>query len=408
MADTAWVEGRELRQDVAVVVEDGVVRDIVSSDDLEGAKDSTAVFNTRLLLPGFINAHCHLEYTSFLGKLPRGVPFAEWVTEITALNSKTPTEAYADGAREGIKQLCAGGTTTVIDSAHQPGAIKTLREGQIRGYVFREVLGLSEERAESSFGNFLAAYKADRSSPNRLSVGFGLNPHAPYSVGPGLRRRIKEFLTKNPKIACAWHLAEMAEEMQMFAEGAGGLTDFFRSAKLQMPFESVPKCTPVEFLKREDLFDRCDMAFHFNFPGKGEEGLFAALRAVVHCPGTHAYFKRETFPMWGLLEAGANVCLGTDSLASADTLSMFETLRMAGRSFPWLGGSQLLDLATRNAARAKPLASHTVPLGVIKRGAAADFVAVDPGKTHGWDLRETLLAPDAKVTGTFVGGVKVY
>ena len=149
------------------------------------------------------------------------------------------------------------------------------------------------------------------------------------------------------------------------------------------------------------------MAFHLNFPAPGDGQFFAAPRLVAHCPGTHAYFARPPFPMWELMSAGANIGLGTDSLASGDTLSMFEMMRMAGRAFPFLDGPQLLGLATTNPGKSRLLQGPWGALGVIDRYAAADFVLLETPALLTGDLRAALMAPEAHVAATYIAGAKV-
>jgi cytosine/adenosine deaminase-related metal-dependent hydrolase len=382
-----------------------VVADIVSTSELPPGAEGRE-FQVDLLLPGFINAHSHLEYTLFHGRLPRGrIPFGDWIDAIAALKKGATGDAYFEGVKSGVAQLLAGGTTTVIDSAHSPEAARGLSGAAVRYVLLWEILGLLEDQAREGY----AGLHERLALPGGIRcINVGVNPHAPYSIGPYLRGRLKVLLKENPDLVCAWHLNETAEEMELFETGGGDLAGFLQRHELPLPFDAPPRCSPLEFLGREQLLDRCDLAFHLNHFRVEDASQFAAPCGVVHCPGTHAFFDRPPFPAMKLISAGANLCLGTDSLASATTLNMFDVVRCAGRAFPALTGPQLLDLATRNPARLRPLAIVSPRLGIIEPGAAADFAAIRMPAGFDMDMRELLLVPEAQVAATFIAGEKLF
>ena len=310
-----------------------------------------------------------------------------------------------DAARDGIREILAGGATTVIDCAHRDEAPRALADSPIRHAVLWEVLGLVDERAPSIAAEAEARLGDSRSSPRRVAIG--LNPHAPYTVGAALREWLRTFLAAHPAVACAWHLAEMPEEMEFLASRSGALADFFRRMHIPFPTPDPPGCSPVEFLRRENLLGHCDIAFHLNFPSPGEAAHFGATRAVVHCPGTHAFFTREPFPIDRVVAEGANLCLGTDSLASCDSLSMLEMVRLAAESFPMLTGRELLDMVTLNPARLEMLRGVGAPLGIIAPGGAADFAVLDTGDGSMPELRDLLASARTRVQSVWIAGEKV-
>ncbi len=407
-ANAAWVRGSELLPDAAVVVEDGLVRDILPRAQSPASFASALRVTADLLLPGFINAHCHLEYSWLRGRLPRGsrVSFAEWVEAIGVEKNSVTPEMVTDGVGLGIRELLDGGTTTLVDCCHRAEAPEALGSSPLRHVILWEVLGLGPERAGSAAREMEDRLAAGPPTAGRR-ISTGINPHAPYSVGTELRGRVRALAGARPDIPCAWHLSETREEVDFFRTSSGALADFFLRRRIPFPCEPMPGCSPVEFLRREGLADRCDAAFHLNHPEPGEGALFAAPSAVVHCPGTHGYFGRPGFPMGQLRSEGANVCLGTDSLASGDSLSMLEMLRLASGEFPSLSGPELIHLATRNAGRSRLVAGTPGPLGIIEPGACADFVDVAaPGGLRA-DLRAVLENPKTRINGTYISGERV-
>ena len=102
---------------------------------------------------------------------------------------------------------------------------------------------------------------------------------------------------------------------------------------------------------------------------------------VVHCPGSHQYFSHPPFPARRLSELGVNLCLGTDSLASTDSLSLFVEMRLLRKAQPWLRAEEVLRMVTVNPARALRRRGQ---LGQIAPGAYADLIALPaPGSLGG-------------------------
>jgi cytosine/adenosine deaminase-related metal-dependent hydrolase len=120
----------------------------------------------------------------------------------------------------------------------------------------------------------------------------------------------------------------------------------------------------------------------FSFLAKLPAG---ARPSVVHCPGSHRYFRHAPFPLARLRAAGVNVCLGTDSLASTLTLSLFDEMRIFARRQPAVPAAEILEMATLNGARALGLDA-----GRIEKGALADLIAL-PVAASDHELHEAVL-----------------
>lgn len=404
-AKAAWIEGNRLAHDVVLCVEDATIVDVVAERQIVLDPTSVAICEEDLVLPGFIDAHAHLEYSFCRGQLPRGrVDFADWIEAIGALKRNATPEEIVEKARAGVQELIRGGCTTVIDCAHRPEMSRVLAESPIRHAILWELIALDEERARAVWQETLERLQQPR--PQRC-LAYGLNPHAPYSVGPHLRTLLREWLADHANVPVGWHIGETDSEAEFFLTGRGSFQEFCERHSLPKAFDEPPGCSPYEFLEREGLAASVHYAFHLNVFSRREARQFRAPRAVVHCPTTHEFFDRPPFPLFELIREGANICLGTDSLASADTLDMFEVLRLAGRMYPSLTGPQLLDLVTKNPARTLVWAANAPRLGVLERGAACDLVALRTSCSLSADLREILLHPDTRISATYIAGQKM-
>lgn len=407
-ARAAWVDNNHLRHDAVICIEEGRVTDILTENQVPTNISSADVHHAHILLPGFINAHSHLEYSFCRGKLPRGpVSFTEWIEAIGELKRSVGEDKLSSCAREATKELLAGGCTTVIDCAHRPEMRDILRSSGLRYVILWELIALREEQADEVWQWAQKSLREDECS-SCLTVG--LNPHAPYSVGKRLRHYLREFVASRPDVPIGWHVAETDEEVEYFAKGTGPFRDFCERHQIPPAFDSVPGCSPVEYLHREGLLSGANYLFHLNYFSSRDLRLFESNRnvTVVHCPTTHAFFDRPPFDLIAIVRHGMNVALGTDSLASADSLSMFEAVQAVARSQPALSASQLLDLVTKNPARSAAICDVRPSLGVIARGSAADFVELKTDIGLDNDLREILCHESTRVAATFVGGTRIF
>lgn len=381
LADNAWLGPGHLAKRVLVAFDSRIQRVVELP---AGAPVPDQCLRALWVVPGLVNAHCHLEYSWLADQLPRGsIPFGDWMNAIMGQRPTTPsdeiarTRAMADAARA----LVGGGCTTVLDSTTDGASEAPLRAAGLRFFLFREILGLSAGRAEPLWNAARTAVEAaqpdeEAMPPEDRLLGAGLNPHAPYSVGPWLR----EQLTR-PEIAAlpqAWHLAETLDEEALFQHGTGSIAERLTAFGLPLPTQEFGRSS-FEYLQQEHLLESCDLAFHGNELSDVAARFFRAPRGLVHCPGTHRWFQRAPLPLRRWLDAGVNICLGTDSRASADTLSMLDVVRMTLADHPDLTLDAVLTMACVNPWKLDFLRARLPEAtGTITPGAPADLVTLTP------------------------------
>ncbi|MEI6083953.1 MAG: amidohydrolase family protein [Verrucomicrobiota bacterium] len=314
-----------------------------------------------VLTPGLINAHCHFDYTHLVGQVPYRNCFADWIEVLVALKKQQTEGDYLTGVQAGIEQALAAGTTTVVNITSVPGVIEKLPLTPLRITWCEELIDLF--RAEP-------ADKLVEAALQRPGIG-GLSPHAPYTASPELYRSAARH-ARGRHWLFTTHLAESEEEEDMFRRGTGRLYEMLRRAGRSMA--DCKRVGPVQLLRECDVLTPECLVAHANCLTELDMVLLKATGApVVHCPKSHRFFRRPTPLVERLLHDGVNVCLGTDSLASNDSLSMVAEMQEFSREFPRWSAEQILPLATTNAARALNQADR---LGQIAVGAAADLIAL--------------------------------
>ena len=370
-----------------------------SSEDRARALDLGEV----VLLPGLVNAHCHLDYTGMAGQFPPPKLFTDWLKLITTAKSFWTLADYADSWRKGADMLLRTGTTTVGDIEAVPQLLPAAwKATPLRVFSFLEMIGLTSRRAP---GDILreVTNKIDSLAP---SLGWmGLSPHAPYTTGPELLR-LNAAAARQRQCRVSTHLSESAAEFDMFAHGQGEMFAWLRRSGRDM--SDCGRGSPVRHLERCGLLSANLLAAHVNYLAAGDAALLARRKAsIVHCPRSHSYFHHARFAFRRLRRAGINICLGTDSLASVYKprrqnldLNMFEEMRaLAGRE-PSLSAKTILRMATINGALALGLRGQ---IGELSKGALADIIAV-PFSGRISETYDALVQHSGQVAASLIGG----
>lgn len=360
-------------EDGAVLVQGQRILEVGSWPALRRRRAPVADLGEVVLMPGLINAHCHLDYTHMSGQFPPPRTFSDWLKQITEAKSGWDLSDYAASWQAGAAMLLRTGTTTVADIEAVPELLPDMWEATpLRVFSFFEMIGISRRRSPADIVQEALARIRD------LGGNAGLSPHAPYSTVPELLS-LAATAARTHGHRIVSHVAESRLEYDMFRRKRGEMYRWMRRATRDM--SDCGNCTPVQHLDRCGILGENFLAVHANYLGRHDPALLAIRGAsVVHCPRSHFYFRHEAFPLRRLLRAGVNVCLGTDSLASVYIarkeriqLSMFDEMRAMALAHPSLNPVELVRMATVNGAKALGLAGE---VGELKPQAFADLVAL--------------------------------
>ncbi len=348
------------------------------------------------VLPGLVNAHCHLELTGLRGRLPRERPMPQWL--FAMLNERRKGIDFAGGARRGAAELLAGGCTTVGDISHDNGAWRVLKPLPIRKVCFAEVIGIGP-LAAGAMGRLQESLEGIEPD-ERLS--FGISPHAPYSTAENVYRRAVDLARKRG-MRVTTHLAESPAERRFLQKGDGPLFRFLARLGLINLSVTAPGESPVTYAGRLGLLAAGTILAHVHDADDADLDLLAGGEAdVAYCPGSAAFFARPGHRYDEMLGAGINVCLGTDSLASNDALNMLGELRTVHAEGK-VTAETTLRMGTVNGARALGMADT---VGALAPGLAADWIAV-PCPAESADPVDAVLAGNQPVTRTVIAGEDV-
>jgi cytosine/adenosine deaminase-related metal-dependent hydrolase len=363
-------DGYHLLPDNSVLICDhhgtieGVVDKTQAGDDLEEFKG--------MIVPGFINCHCHLELSHLWGMIPENQGLIHFLLSVMSQRfqpSASKEESMLNAEREMLDAgiVAVGDISNTIDS----GFIKVAK--RLDYYQFIELLGwapkLAGERYEA----------AKKLADEFMNLGMdekhlSLVPHAPYSVSIELWDLMKsDFRGKTVTI----HNQESLAENEFFTTGKGDLNHLYAKMKMDnshfrlpgsrsLPFY-ISKLTEAEqiLLVHNTYMDETDLVEACNF----SNGLFLCL-----CPNANLYIENRLPDIPLFLKHTNRIVLGTDSLASNHQLSILEEMKSIKKIFPAITSAEMLVWATSNGAKA--LSFHS-KLGDFVKGKNSGVVLIE-------------------------------
>ena len=360
-----------------------------------------------VLMPGLINAHCHLDYTNMAGQIPPPKHFPDWVKTILSFKAHWSFSEYAESWLRGARMLLDSGTTTVADIEAVPELpAQTWTSTPLRLVSYYELTGVKSQRAPDELLREAAEWIDQLPKDPRKEAG--LSPHALYSTTPELMRKTAH-LAQEKNLPVTSHFAESEAEFEMFVDGKGPFYDWLKG---QRNMSDCRNGSPIQLANDYGLLQTNLLAVHVNYLAPGDADLLGMVRvSVAHCPRSHDYFQHAPFPFAALLKAGVNICLGTDSLASSrkdagtnPELNMWNEMRHFAAKHPSIPPKEIFKMSTVNGARAL---GKTGEIGALRAGAFADCIAI--GYTGA--LSEARLYEEVLYTGqvreVFIAGEQV-
>lgn len=356
--------------------------DRVEAVDPAGVRAADEDFGNAAIIPGLVNAHTHLDLSGARGRIPPTDPahFTDWLRGVIAYRRSRSAEQVQADIRAGLAECLRFGTTLIGDITSEGASWDAVAASPTRAVVFRELLGLTEERAATAAAT-ARDWFADRRETRTTRAG--LSPHAPYSVRRSLFPAAGQAV-REKKRPLAVHLAESTAETDLIATRRGPLVAFLKDLGVWDRDGLVDRLT--------DVMKGCD----FRQPKLWVHGNYLAPSTriprnstVVYCPRTHAAFGHPPHPFRDFLARGAGVCLGTDSLASNPDLDILAEARFVHARYPDFPADVLLKMVTLAGAEALGWADEA---GSLEPGKSADLVVVPLPDRDAADPHDLLFA----------------
>jgi len=359
------VEGPPIEQGAIAIGDDGRIAAVGTAADLGplGSGDCER-FDDAVILPGFVNAHSHIEYAVYTG-FGDGLPFPPWIGLHIRRKSRLQAEEVEAIAQQGAAECLRSGITTIGDCSFSGAAATACAELGLRAIVYLEV-----------FGNDASALARFEELRDRVAGAFsdrvqvGISPHAPYTCTIELYQACAAL-----ELPLATHLSESAAELEYLRTGKGPWESLGEYLVTPLGRPAIPALAEAGVLGPGTLAAHCVQV------DAEEIALLAELEVgVAHCPRSNALLGCGVAPLAALRDAGARVAIATDSPASTPSFDMFDELRAAVMSArareqrpDVLRAADALELATLGGARALGLDGE---VGSLVPGKRADVAVL--------------------------------
>ena len=371
-----------LKRAVISVSDDGIITGV---DDTHGdLKEHHSIeFYNGIIIPGFVNCHCHLELSHLKGAINSGGGLGNFIHQVRSIREADPERImrsidHADSYmyNEGVN-LCA-------DICNTPDSFRTKKTSRIKYINLLEVFGIDPAKAARRINEVAAL--ADIAE--KMNLPWSIIPHSVYSVSLPLFRLIREKSESNRITSI--HFMETQGEMEFLNTQSGPLMESYKKSGLIPPLMQyadnhadavLNEMTPAgNLLLVHNLFaDRPTIQ-----KLKKRKNLFWCL-----CPGSNLYIENKVPPVDLFLEESCDIVIGTDSLASNKNLSILDELKILQLNFPSLNIVDLITWATINGARAL---SEEENFGKIKEGTKPGLLLL-----QNVDLVNMKLLPESQV-----------
>ncbi len=374
-------------------------------------------FGNSAIMPGFVNAHTHLELTVMRGFLDRfDDDFYSWLITLTKtraenLTNKDTENSAIFGALEGAK---AGVTCFADIGRYGVAGFEALKKNGLRGILFQETEFAPDNKdADENFEKLKDKYLELKTGETN-SVKIGLSPHAPYTVSRKLFEKIADYSIQE-NITISIHAAESEQEQNLMQNGEGFFAKLYEEQNINW---SSPNCSTIEYLENIGVLEAQPLLAHcVKVSDKDIDLIFQSNSKIAHCPKSNAKFGHGIAPFEKFLREEISVGFGSDSMASNNTCDILEESRFAALfartredKSRFIHAEEIIKTATIGGAKALGLDKQ---IGTLEAGKQADLIVIslaDVFQQPVHDIYTTLLFASSgkNVRCTMVAGEEIY
>lgn len=371
----------------AVAVADGLILAVGTEHDIvdrfgTGHPETGIARWTGALVPGLVNAHTHLQYTSFhdVGAQPFS-DYTAWSVRFVDEYDTRADDDWEASARRGAESMLAAGITCIADVVTDFVARDVLSSMGIPGVAYLELIGVDETSWNAGQADRLRAAVVD--APTTASTRVGISPHAPYSVdGPALRAMSE--LARDLGVRLHIHVAESDGEDEFYRTGTGPLAERVRvvaTRRVSVLEQGGTSLGTAEYVASLGILGpSCHIAHGVYLGASGRRIVADAGTIVALCPRSNITVGIDPPPVADYLREHIRFAVGTDSLGStpsldlmADVALLYDLARHDGYDDADLA-PRLIRAATSEGARALGLDDQ---LGSLAPGMRADMAVFD-------------------------------
>lgn len=370
-------------------------------------------FGEAAILPGFVNAHTHLELTAMRGFLDDVEhDFYSWLRKLTVARAEkmTPSDLQISAIGGAIEAARAGITCVADIATAADQSIAAIKIVGLRGIIFQEITGPDKQQAGQRITRLREQVGACRELENS-AIKVGISPHAPYSVSPKLFELTTDFALSD-NLPVTIHAAESSNEEEFLLGGTGFFSGFYESQKIEW---LAPGTSPINYLESLGVLETSPLLAHCVLVSDADLDTIAKTDSrIAHCPKSNAKFAHGVAPLNKFLKENIAVGLGSDSVASNNVADILEEARFAAllarahRHF--VSAESVLHLATLGGARAVGMEEK---IGSLEAGKQADLIVIKldripPEPVHSPIAAIVFASSSRDIVLTMVAGLPIF
>ncbi|MBL4654491.1 MAG: amidohydrolase family protein [Bacteroidia bacterium] len=366
-----------VKEGVVFINDNGTIEDITARDQLEL---SELEIHEGFITPGFVNAHCHLELSYLKNKIPEKTGLIDFITKIIELRDEFGEETIQLAVEKAEQEMISNGIVAVGDISNTINSFSQKSKANIHYHTFIELLGFHPDVAEVAFNNGLDIYN---SVPE---FNKSLTPHGPYSVSELLFQKINIHAKEN-NYPISIHMQESVEENKLFQLKEGDIIQFYKKLNIDLgffdPTQRSSLLSVIPYLEKQLKI----LLVHNTFTTPDEINWIDQNYKNVwwcFCPKSNLYIEDALPDFTSFMQNKPQITIGTDSLASNDSLSILDELKLINQNNLDIPLNTLLTWATKNGAE---FLGFENTLGTLEKG-----------KTPGLNLIKDIDNQEIKIT----------
>ncbi len=356
--------------------QNGWITGISKTAPREASRGRVTDLGPGVILPALVNAHIHLELSALVNGLSFDKGFTAWVQDLLARREALGEEKLRSAAQAAAGQLADHGTGYV-------GEISTLG-------ITRDILG-QQGLGGVWFQEFLGGDLPEIIAEKGRGLSFSMAGHAPHTTAPSVLKMIKAQ-TASHDLPFSIHLAESQAESEFINMPKGEWAGFLASRGIDISVWPIGGKTPVQYMESLGLLDPQTLAVHLlNVNHQDLEILADTGTRICVCPRSNNNLHQKLPDIESMFQKGLVPALGTDSLASCESLSLFDEMAFVRKNYPKISPTAVLDMAIINGARALGLDRFC---GSLDKDKWSRFLYIDLNISKKNDLKESLTCND--------------
>ena len=306
-------------------------------------------FHAGILVPGFVNVHCHLELSHMKSMIPERTGLHGFVSKIAA-NREKDEEIIVKTAQKYDIKMWHNGIAAVADISNRNHTFGIKQKSKIIYHTFLEIFSTLPELAQAKMNEALDL----QNQLNSLGLPSSIVPHAPYSVSPQMFKLINAHSTEKQQFICM-HNQECPSENELYQTKTGNLYDVLSS--LGVNFEAIPKTGKNSLESVMTLLNKSlrTILVHNTYTNKEDIQKASSWFENLYwtfCPNANLYIENKLPDIQLFRQMNQKITIGTDSLASNHQLSVLEEIKTISNYFPEISLEELIKWATLNGAEA--------------------------------------------------------